>query len=107
MSLAVNPIAAVLYAGSSDGLVNFWEMEKHFMSYGRVLRGTQTGCPVYGSGWKHGVERLRRQKHLRVEVGKGVSTSAYRCLLDTADPSSAWLWRRITRRKRRIGARTG
>ncbi|KAL2516049.1 Transducin/WD40 repeat-like superfamily protein [Forsythia ovata] len=39
MSLAVNPIAAVLYAGSSDGLVNFWEMEKHFMSYGRVLRG--------------------------------------------------------------------
>ncbi|KAL2458606.1 Transducin/WD40 repeat-like superfamily protein [Forsythia ovata] len=39
MSLAVNPIAAVMYAGSSDGLVNFWEMEKHFMSYGGVLRG--------------------------------------------------------------------
>ncbi|KAL2495075.1 Transducin/WD40 repeat-like superfamily protein [Forsythia ovata] len=38
-SLAVNSIAAVLYAWSSDGLVNFWEMEKHFMSYGRVLRG--------------------------------------------------------------------
>ncbi|KAL2477061.1 Transducin/WD40 repeat-like superfamily protein [Forsythia ovata] len=38
-SLAVNPTAAVLYAGSSDGLVNFWEMEKHFMSYGGVLRG--------------------------------------------------------------------
>ncbi|KAL2557547.1 myosin heavy chain kinase B-like [Forsythia ovata] len=38
-SLAVNPIAAVLYAGSSDRLVNFWEMEKHFMSYGGVLSG--------------------------------------------------------------------
>ncbi|KAL2536237.1 Uncharacterized protein Fot_17628 [Forsythia ovata] len=68
--------------------------------------GTQTGCPVYGSGWKYFVERLRRQKHLCVAVGRGVSTSAYRCLLGTADPSSAWRWRRITRRKRRIGART-
>ncbi|KAL2513805.1 Transducin/WD40 repeat-like superfamily protein [Forsythia ovata] len=38
-SLVVNPIVAVLYAGSSNGLVNFWEMENHFMSYGGVLRG--------------------------------------------------------------------
>ncbi|KAL2529236.1 Uncharacterized protein Fot_21837 [Forsythia ovata] len=72
----------------------------------RSAEGTQTGCPVYGSGWKHSVERLRRQKHLCVAVGRGVSTSTYRCLLGTSDPSSAWQWRRITRRKRRIGART-
>ncbi|CAA3006150.1 myosin heavy chain kinase C-like [Olea europaea subsp. europaea] len=38
-SLAVNTTAVVLYAGSSDGLVNFWEREKHFMSYGGMLRG--------------------------------------------------------------------
>lgn len=28
-----------LYAGSSDGLISFWEREKHFMTYGGVLRG--------------------------------------------------------------------
>ncbi|KAL2521631.1 hypothetical protein Fot_25554 [Forsythia ovata] len=72
----------------------------------RSAEGTQTGYPVYGSGWKHSVEQLRRQKHLYVAVGRGVSTSAYRCLLGTTDSSSAWRWRRITRRKRRIEART-
>ncbi|PIA40506.1 hypothetical protein AQUCO_02500309v1 [Aquilegia coerulea] len=35
-SLAVN--AAVLYGGSSDGLVNFWEREKN-LAHGGVLRG--------------------------------------------------------------------
>ncbi|KAL2231592.1 UNVERIFIED_CONTAM: Protein JINGUBANG [Sesamum indicum] len=38
-SLAVNHSAAALYAGSSDGLVSFWEREKSSMSYGGVLRG--------------------------------------------------------------------
>ncbi|KAL0412519.1 UNVERIFIED_CONTAM: protein JINGUBANG [Sesamum radiatum] len=38
-SLAVNHAAAALYAGSSDGLVSFWEREKSSMSYGGVLRG--------------------------------------------------------------------
>ncbi|XP_022762802.1 protein JINGUBANG-like [Durio zibethinus] len=37
-SLAVNKESAVLYCGSSDGLVNFWECEKH-LSHGGVLRG--------------------------------------------------------------------
>ncbi|KAL2549207.1 Uncharacterized protein Fot_10737 [Forsythia ovata] len=72
----------------------------------RSAEGTQTGCPVYGSGWKHSVEQIHRQKHLCVAVERWVSTSVYRCLLGTADPSSAWRWRRIMRRKRRIGART-
>ncbi|KAL2551475.1 WD repeat domain-containing protein [Forsythia ovata] len=104
-SLAVNPIAAVLYAGPPTDW--FLGDGKALHVLRRSTEGTQTGCPVYGNGWKHGVEQLRRQKRLRVAVGKGVSTSAYRCLLGTADPSSAWQWRRITRRKRRIGARTG
>ncbi|CAA0807573.1 Transducin/WD40 repeat-like superfamily protein [Striga hermonthica] len=44
-SLAVSRPAAeeggggALYAGSSDGLVSFWEREKHFVAYGGVLRG--------------------------------------------------------------------
>lgn len=37
-ALAVNPTATVLYGGSSDGLVNFWEREK-LLSHGGVLRG--------------------------------------------------------------------
>ncbi|CAK7339466.1 unnamed protein product [Dovyalis caffra] len=37
-AVAVNPDATVVYCGSSDGLVNFWEREKH-MSHGGVLRG--------------------------------------------------------------------
>ncbi|KAJ9177188.1 hypothetical protein P3X46_012428 [Hevea brasiliensis] len=37
-TLAVNPEAAIIYSGSSDGLVNFWEQEKH-LSHGNVLRG--------------------------------------------------------------------
>lgn len=28
-----------MYAGSSDGLVNFWERQKHFLEYGGALRG--------------------------------------------------------------------
>ncbi|OIT07188.1 PREDICTED: uncharacterized protein LOC109231814 [Nicotiana attenuata] len=38
-SLAVNTMAATVYAGSSDGLVNFWERQKHFLEYGGALRG--------------------------------------------------------------------
>ncbi|KAL2554050.1 Uncharacterized protein Fot_07669 [Forsythia ovata] len=52
--------------------------------------GTQTGCHVYGSGWKHSVEWLRRQKHLCVAVGRRVSTSAYRSLLGTELDSVQW-----------------
>lgn len=37
-SLAVDRTACVVYCGSSDGLVNFWEMEKH-LSHGGALRG--------------------------------------------------------------------
>ncbi|PIN12334.1 WD40 repeat-containing protein [Handroanthus impetiginosus] len=37
-ALAVDPSASVLYSGSSDGLVNFWERDK-FLSHGGVLRG--------------------------------------------------------------------
>ncbi|RVW57284.1 Protein JINGUBANG [Vitis vinifera] len=37
-ALAVNPEATFLYCGSSDGLVNFWEREKH-LSHGGILRG--------------------------------------------------------------------
>lgn len=39
-SLAANREAAAVYAGSSDGLVNFWERgDKNYMVYGGVLRG--------------------------------------------------------------------
>ncbi|GAV92319.1 WD40 domain-containing protein [Cephalotus follicularis] len=37
-ALAVNPDATVVYCASSDGIVNFWEREKH-LSHGGVLRG--------------------------------------------------------------------
>ncbi|KAJ8747588.1 hypothetical protein K2173_014544 [Erythroxylum novogranatense] len=37
-ALAVNEGGAVLYCGSSNGLVNFWEHEKH-LSQGGILRG--------------------------------------------------------------------
>lgn len=37
-ALAIDPAASVLYCGSSDGLVNFWERENH-LSHGGVLRG--------------------------------------------------------------------
>ncbi|KAG6413354.1 hypothetical protein SASPL_126063 [Salvia splendens] len=39
-SLAVSHAGAgAVYAGASDGLVSFWELGKHFMTYGGVLRG--------------------------------------------------------------------
>ncbi|CAA6657749.1 unnamed protein product [Spirodela intermedia] len=37
-ALALNSMAAVVYSGSSDGLINFWERKKH-LSHGGVLRG--------------------------------------------------------------------
>ncbi|KAK6916512.1 WD40 repeat [Dillenia turbinata] len=37
-ALAVNVSDTVVYCGSSDGLVNFWERQKH-LSHGGVLRG--------------------------------------------------------------------
>ncbi|XP_026657459.2 protein JINGUBANG-like [Phoenix dactylifera] len=37
-ALAVSPTAPVVYSGSSDGLVNFWEGER-FLTHGGVLRG--------------------------------------------------------------------
>ncbi|XP_043714417.1 protein JINGUBANG-like [Telopea speciosissima] len=37
-ALAVNPLSQILYCGSSDGLVNFWEHGKH-LSHGGVIRG--------------------------------------------------------------------
>ncbi|XP_057473848.1 protein JINGUBANG-like [Actinidia eriantha] len=38
-ALAVTVAEGVVYGGSSDGLVNFWVREKHFMAHGGVLRG--------------------------------------------------------------------
>ncbi|KAM7479243.1 hypothetical protein LguiA_027456 [Lonicera macranthoides] len=38
-SLAVNSAAGVVYSGSSDGLVNYCEREKHFLTHSGVLRG--------------------------------------------------------------------
>ncbi|KAL6843538.1 hypothetical protein ACP4OV_026600 [Aristida adscensionis] len=37
-ALAVSAVAPVLYCGSSDGLVNFWEGDRHLV-HGGVLRG--------------------------------------------------------------------
>lgn len=37
-ALAVNRSSAILYCGSSDGVVNYWESEKH-LSHGGILRG--------------------------------------------------------------------
>lgn len=38
-SVVVNASQATMYAGSSDGLVNFWEHKKQKLSHGGVLRG--------------------------------------------------------------------
>ncbi|GAB2267284.1 hypothetical protein Dimus_002269 [Dionaea muscipula] len=38
-ALVVNAGSAVLYSGSSDGLINFWEGDGSLLSYGGVLRG--------------------------------------------------------------------
>ncbi|KAL4555710.1 hypothetical protein LXL04_038338 [Taraxacum kok-saghyz] len=38
-SVVVNATQSTVYAGSSDGLVNFWEREKQTLSHGGVLRG--------------------------------------------------------------------
>ncbi|GAB2224836.1 hypothetical protein Drorol1_Dr00005613 [Drosera rotundifolia] len=38
-ALAVNTESEVLYSGTSDGLVNFWEGKKKVLSYGGVVRG--------------------------------------------------------------------
>ncbi|KAG8384489.1 hypothetical protein BUALT_Bualt04G0123000 [Buddleja alternifolia] len=39
-ALAIDPSATVLYCGSSDGLVNFWDWERDtFLQHGGVLRG--------------------------------------------------------------------
>ncbi|XP_023730325.1 protein JINGUBANG [Lactuca sativa] len=38
-SVAVNMVEAVVYAGTSDGLVNFWERRKHALVHGGVIRG--------------------------------------------------------------------
>ncbi|XP_076886553.1 protein JINGUBANG-like [Bidens hawaiensis] len=38
-SVAVNVGDVVVYAGSSDGLVNFWERRKHVLVHGGVIRG--------------------------------------------------------------------
>ncbi|KAK1300790.1 hypothetical protein QJS10_CPB13g00148 [Acorus calamus] len=38
-ALAVNAVAAVVYCGSSDGVVNYWEGEEKGLSHGGVLRG--------------------------------------------------------------------
>uniref|UniRef100_A0A7N0VLP2 Uncharacterized protein n=1 Tax=Kalanchoe fedtschenkoi TaxID=63787 RepID=A0A7N0VLP2_KALFE len=37
-ALAVNPAAATMYSGSSDGLVNFWDRQKQ-LAHGGVLKG--------------------------------------------------------------------
>lgn len=37
-ALAVNALSSILYCGSSDGLINFWEKDKQ-MAHGGVLRG--------------------------------------------------------------------
>lgn len=38
-SVAVNVTDAVMYAGSSDGLVNFWDRQKQMLCHGGVMRG--------------------------------------------------------------------
>ncbi|GKD59911.1 JINGUBANG-like protein [Tanacetum coccineum] len=38
-SVAVNVAEAVVYAGTSDGLVNFWEWRKYALVHGGVIRG--------------------------------------------------------------------
>lgn len=38
-ALAINPDGTVLYCGSSDGLVNFWEWQDTALTHGGVLRG--------------------------------------------------------------------
>ncbi|XP_072972870.1 protein JINGUBANG-like isoform X1 [Typha angustifolia] len=37
-ALVVSPTAPILYCGSSDGIVNFWEGERH-LSHGGILQG--------------------------------------------------------------------
>ncbi|KAL6526214.1 hypothetical protein OROMI_029854 [Orobanche minor] len=48
-ALAVDSSATVLYSGSSDGLVNFWERDK-FLSHGGVLRGHKLAVLCLATG---------------------------------------------------------
>ncbi|KAJ7958086.1 Myosin heavy chain kinase [Quillaja saponaria] len=47
-AVAVNTSGSVVYCGSSDGLVNFWEHEKEF-SHGGVLRGHKLAVLCLGT----------------------------------------------------------
>ncbi|GFP80962.1 myosin heavy chain kinase b [Phtheirospermum japonicum] len=48
-ALAVDPSATILYSGSSDGLVNFWERDK-FLSHGGILRGHKLAVLCLATG---------------------------------------------------------
>ncbi|GFS41183.1 hypothetical protein Acr_00g0072860 [Actinidia rufa] len=61
-ALAVTVAERVVYGGSSNGLVNFWEREKHFMAHGGVLCLEAVGRQVLSGS---------TDEHLRVEEGQG------------------------------------
>ncbi|KAK6129037.1 hypothetical protein DH2020_037202 [Rehmannia glutinosa] len=48
-ALAVDSAATILYSGSSDGLVNFWERD-NFLSHGGVLRGHKLAVLCLATG---------------------------------------------------------
>lgn len=49
-SLAVSVTSGTVYAGSSDGLVNFWDGEKGFISPAGVLRGHKSAVLCLAAG---------------------------------------------------------
>lgn len=87
-ALAVNPEATIIYCGSSDGLVNFWERDKN-LQHGGVLRGHKlavlclaaAGCLVFSGSADMGICVWRRSEgdHICLSVLTG-HTGPVKCL---------------------------
>ncbi|GFQ04207.1 hypothetical protein PHJA_002564600, partial [Phtheirospermum japonicum] len=60
----------VVYSGSSDGLVNFWERGQKELKHGGCSRGTSWQCCAWRP-WEPGVQRVGGQDDMRVEEGRG------------------------------------
>lgn len=95
-ALAINTVSAILYCGSSDGLINFWEKDKQ-MAHGGVLRGHKLAVLclaaagqliLSGSADKTiCVWRREASSHSRVASLSG-HTGPVKCLAIESDPDN-------------------
>lgn len=95
-TLAVNPEATVIYGGSSEGLVNFWERKMN-LSHGGVLRGHTSavlclitaGSLVFSGSEDTGICVWRRlgRDHICLSLLSG-HTGPVKCLAAEKDDTS-------------------